>query len=162
MGQDLRHHPHSALPGIQISAGPAMLDFIDSSFVALDMRYSIFLNSLENRESRNTSAKHHCELFSASLRKYLKLLIAYVYTPVRGRLNKTMLDSTFLPIESDAIETIEELALVIYQIKLNDFRRSQDSINSLHRTFSALKTHHDKQKKILYPLYIDLWDQNKK
>lgn len=160
MGQDNRQRPHTELPGIHISPGPAMLDFIDSSFQTLDVRYDILRNYLHSTNSENPNAQHHCALFSESLRKYLKLLGQYIYAPVRELLNQETLSKIYVPVENESIAKIEEIALIIYQLKSRDFEVSEDNLARLHSAFVALKDHHNMQKQVIYPLYLKIWNES--
>lgn len=162
MDQGKLQRTQPTLPGIEIRPGPAMLDFIDSSFQTLDVRYEILGSYLGTSETQQLNARHQCALFSESLRKYLKLLGAYLYTPVRERIGTAELERTFAPVETETIKSIEDIALRIYRLKSLNYAASESDISALHDAFFALKAHHSTQKQVIYPLYLDLWNSDTK
>ncbi len=145
------------LPGIEIPPGPVMLEFLDASMSTVITRCSVLTRHIKHSSALDSSVNNHFELFSTSLRNYLKILGLYLYVPLRRECEQGKCNIDFNQFERDTVSLIERIAVSVYEEKQKEPFDPIQLAKTLHESSKLLSERHEEQKSILYPVYLEIW-----
>jgi len=148
---------NAGLPGIEIPPGPVMLEFLDASMSTVITRCSVLTRHINESKTLDESVNNHFELFSTSLRNYLKILGLYLYVPLRRECEQGKCDIDFNQFENDTVSLIERIAVSLFEEKQNQPFNPTQLAETLMQSSELLKSRHEEQKKVLYPIYLEIW-----
>lgn len=147
----------ASLPGIEIPPGPVMLEFLDASMSTVITRCSVLARHIGQSNEMNSSVCNHFELFSTSLRNYLKILGLYLYVPLRREFEQGKCEIDFNQFENETVNLIERIAVSVYEEKQKQTFNPTQLAETLKQSSKLLSSRHEEQKKVLYPIYLEVW-----